>query len=155
MDVKFLFLMAILPSAAPLSFNFTGFNSSNVDITYKGDAAPMESVIQLTKLDTWRSGRAIYTRPVHLWDKSLGTLADFTTHFSFSIKKQSNVTPAEGFAFFIASLQYHVGIDVNSLVSRFWFNTTIRQSLQYEVDLKDYLSEWTTFGFASATGMYH
>ncbi|XVF01471.1 hypothetical protein REPUB_Repub04eG0092000 [Reevesia pubescens] len=35
-------------------------------------------------------------------------LLNFTTHFSFSIKAQNNVTPADGFAFFIASLQYHI-----------------------------------------------
>ncbi|MBA0782670.1 hypothetical protein Gotri_000520 [Gossypium trilobum] len=234
MDVRILFLMLILPWAASQSFNFTSFDTSNDNIRYKGDARPINSTIQLTNLDVWRSGHAIYAEPMHLWDKYTGNLAGFTTHFTFSIQAQTNITPADGLAFFVASLEYHVpdvpdgsgiglatgtllfnstenpfvavefdtyhndwdpennhvGIDINSVVSNKtieWYsggldgeiidvwisysasskilqvsftgfgedNTTIQQSLQYELDLRDYLSEWVTFGFASATGIYY
>ncbi|KAK8316658.1 hypothetical protein V6Z11_A13G054000, partial [Gossypium hirsutum] len=221
MDVRILFLMLILPWAASQSFNFTSFDTSNDNIRYKGDARPINSTIQLTNLDVWRSGHAIYTEPMHLWDKYTGNLAGFTTHFTFSIQAQTNITPADGLAFFVASLEYHVpdapdgsgiglatgtllfnstenpfvavefdtyhndwdpennhvGIDINSVVSNKtieWYsggldgeiidvwisynasskilqvsftgfgedNTTIQQSMQYELDLRDYLSEW-------------
>ncbi|XVE66635.1 hypothetical protein DITRI_Ditri08aG0094000 [Diplodiscus trichospermus] len=232
MDVSILFLMVIFPLAASQSFNFTSFDASNTQISYKGDATPIDSVIQLTKPDVWRSGHAIYYEPLHLWDKSSGSLADFTTHFSFSINALNNVTHADGLTFFIASLDYqipdvadgsgiglavgdrinnssdnpfvavefdtyhnvwdpendHVGIDINSLKSIStvtWYssvtdgklvdawidynssskilhvsftgfkgNTTIQQNLQYQIDFRDYLSEWATFGFSSATGVY-
>ncbi|KAK8259435.1 hypothetical protein V6Z11_D13G055400 [Gossypium hirsutum] len=234
MDVRILFLMLILPWAASQSFNFTSFDTSNDNIRYKGDARPINSTIQLTNLEVWRSGHAVYAEPMHLWDKYTGKLAGFTTHFTFSILAQTNITPADGLAFFVASLEYHVpdapdgsgiglatgtllfnstenpfvavefdtyhndwdpennhvGIDINSVVSNKtieWYsggldgeiidvwisynasskilqvsftgfgedNTTIQQSLQYELDLRDYLSEWVTFGFASATGIYY
>ncbi|XVE66637.1 hypothetical protein DITRI_Ditri08aG0094200 [Diplodiscus trichospermus] len=232
MDVRILFLMAIFPLAASQSFNFTSFDSSKIQVSYKGDATPIDSVIQLTKPDVWRSGHAISAKPMHLWDRSSGSLADFTTHFSFSINARNNVTHADGLAFFIASLDYqipdvpvgsgiglaignqiynstnnpfvavefdtyhndwdpendHVGIDINSLISIStvtWYssvmdgklmdawidynssskilhvsftgfkgNTTIQQNLQYPIDFRDYLSEWATFGFSSATGIY-
>ncbi|XWS39802.1 hypothetical protein CRYUN_Cryun18bG0085700 [Craigia yunnanensis] len=170
---------------------------------------------------------------MHLWDKSSGSLADFSTHFSFSINAKNNVTHADGLAFFITSLQYnisdvadgsgiglatgkqiynstenpfvavgfdtyhndwdpendHVGIDINSLASSAtitWYNsvmvgkmmdawinynsiskilhvsftgfkdnTIIQQILQYELDFRDYLSKWATFGFSSSTGVYY
>ncbi|XVF67312.1 hypothetical protein PTKIN_Ptkin10aG0110800 [Pterospermum kingtungense] len=208
MDVMILILIVVLfPSAASqLSFNFSRFDPSNLNISYKGDAIPINSVIQLTKLDVWRSGHALSAQPMHLWDKSTGSVADFTTHFSFCINALNNVTHADGLAFFIASADYHipdvadgsglglaignqiynsaenpfvavefdtyhnvwdpendhVGIDINSLVSEktvTWYryngNTTIQQNLQYEVDFRDYLSEWATFGFSSATGIYY
>ncbi|PPS12347.1 hypothetical protein GOBAR_AA08303 [Gossypium barbadense] len=221
MDVRILFLMLILPWAASQSFNFTSFDTSNDNIRYKGDARPINSTIQLTNLDVWRSGHAVYAEPMHLWDKYTGKLAGFTTHFTFSILAQTNITPADGLAFFVASLEYHVpdapdgsgiglatgtllfnstenpfvavefdtyhndwdpennhvGIDINSVVSNKtieWYsggldgeiidvwisynasskilqvsftgfgedNTTIQQSMQYELDLRDYLSEW-------------
>ncbi|OMO63472.1 hypothetical protein COLO4_32422 [Corchorus olitorius] len=221
-----------IPLAASQSFNFTNFDANNRNIIYKGDATATDSVIQLTKTDVWRSGHAIYFKPMHLWDKSSGSLADFTTHFSFSINAHNNVTHADGLAFFIASLQYHVpdvadgsgiglaagnyvinstenpfvavefdtyhnfwdpdndhvGININSLVSSktvTWYssvmdgksmdvwidynsssrllnvsftgfqgNVIIQQNIQYEVDFRDYLSEWANFGFSSATGIY-
>ncbi|PPD78353.1 hypothetical protein GOBAR_DD24717 [Gossypium barbadense] len=221
MDVRILFLMLILPWAASQSFNFTSFDTSNDNIRYKGDARPINSTIQLTNLEVWRSGHAVYAEPMHLWDKYTGKLAGFTTHFTFSILAQTNITPADGLAFFVASLEYHVpdapdgsgiglatgtllfnstenpfvavefdtyhndwdpennhvGIDINSVVSNKtieWYsggldgeiidvwisynasskilqvsftgfgedNTTIQQSMQYELDLRDYLSEW-------------
>ncbi|OMO85278.1 hypothetical protein CCACVL1_10296 [Corchorus capsularis] len=225
-------LIYSIPLAASQSFNFTSFDANNRNIIYKGDAIATDSVIQLTKTDVWRSGHAIYFKPMHLWDKSSGSLADFTTHFSFSINAHNNVTHADGLAFFIASLQYrvpdvadgsgiglaagnyiinstenpfvtvefdtyhnfwdpdndHVGININSLVSSktvTWYssvmdgkimdawidynssskllnvsftgfqdNATIQQNIHYEVDFRDYLSEWANFGFSSATGIY-
>ncbi|XWS54601.1 hypothetical protein CRYUN_Cryun10bG0102700 [Craigia yunnanensis] len=108
MDVSILFLIVIFPLAASLSFNFTSFDSSNLKKSYKGDATPIDSVIQLTKSDVWKSGHAIYAEPMHLWDRSSGSLADFTTHFSFSINAQNNVTHADGLSSFIASLQYQI-----------------------------------------------
>ncbi|XVF67309.1 hypothetical protein PTKIN_Ptkin10aG0110500 [Pterospermum kingtungense] len=108
MDVSILLLLVIFPLAASQSFNFTSFDSGDPKISYKGDATPIGSVIQLTKPDVWRSGHAMSVEPMHLWDKTSGSLADFTTHFSFSINAQNNATHADGLAFFIASLDYHI-----------------------------------------------
>ncbi|OMO63471.1 hypothetical protein COLO4_32421 [Corchorus olitorius] len=103
-----IFILIVIPLAASQSFNFTSFDANNRNISYKGDATPTDSVIQLNKADVFRKGHAIYHEPMHLWDKPSGSLADFTTHFSFSINAHNNTTHADGLAFFIASRQYRI-----------------------------------------------
>ncbi|XWS54605.1 hypothetical protein CRYUN_Cryun10bG0103100 [Craigia yunnanensis] len=49
-------------------------------------------------------GRAVYYKPMHLWDNSSGNLllADFSTQFSIVIDSQKNCSHGDGFAFFLA-----------------------------------------------------
>ncbi|KAK8476561.1 hypothetical protein V6N13_149462 [Hibiscus sabdariffa] len=94
-----------------INFSFTGFNTSTPAILYEADAVSSGNAIQLTinqvnnGLDD-SVGRAIYYKPMHLWDNSSGSpvVADFTTRFSFSIYSlnQSSGYRGDGFAFFLA-----------------------------------------------------
>ncbi|KAF2320617.1 hypothetical protein GH714_029074 [Hevea brasiliensis] len=233
--IIFLFLLNF--HVTPLSFNFTSFDPSNQDIKCEGDAASLDSVLQLNKYEVEQTGHATYGELLHLWDKASGNLADFTTNFTFSIDSQYNEKYADGFAFFLAPPQFripdvqggggggglglaygnqtlnstdnpfvavefdtyinifdkeeaeHVGINVNSLVSsksgRFFSNvmqggmmnaqisynsssqnlcvyyTGVENSISYqrelccEIDLREYLPEWVSFGFSAATGKYY
>ncbi|XP_059447578.1 L-type lectin-domain containing receptor kinase IX.1-like [Corylus avellana] len=88
-----------------LSFNFTSFlPSDDKNITCEGSATTNDQVIQLTggirasKL----IGRATYSSPMHLWDKTSRNLTDFTTHFIFAIDSQNKTNYGDGLAFFLA-----------------------------------------------------
>ncbi|KAL4628917.1 hypothetical protein ACB092_05G271900 [Castanea dentata] len=86
-----------------ISFNFTGFSSSDSNITYERAFAENQ-VIQLTgnRLTFELVGRATYFKPMKLWDKDSGNLTDFTTHFSFAIDSQKRTEYGDGIAFFLA-----------------------------------------------------
>ncbi|TYJ40551.1 hypothetical protein E1A91_A04G148200v1 [Gossypium mustelinum] len=80
-------------------------------IQFEADTTASSGQIQLTtnqrnKPLNGSVGRATYYQPMHLWDNSLGKprLADFTTHFSFSIDSlnKSSGDRGDGFAFFLA-----------------------------------------------------
>ncbi|OAY39437.1 L-type lectin-domain containing receptor kinase IX.1 [Manihot esculenta] len=93
-------------SAAALSFNFSSFRPNHSEIYTEKDAFISRTGIELTKnqrdMDPEGSvGRATYTKPFHLWDKASGTLANFTTHFSFIIASNEN-NYGYGLAFFLA-----------------------------------------------------
>ncbi|KAL7199732.1 hypothetical protein ACSBR2_021940 [Camellia fascicularis] len=142
----FFFLFLLVPCTAQISFNFTSFNRDINHINCTGDAKSSDPVIQLTlilnKPMTESTGRATYFKPMHLWDKATGALADFNTHFSFVINSLNQTPYADGMAFFFASVGFpipsvqegrvefdtfinnewdppfeHVGININSLVS--------------------------------------
>ncbi|KAL8541738.1 hypothetical protein ACS0TY_002845 [Phlomoides rotata] len=104
-----LFLFPIIVSS--LSFNFSSFETSdmNVNISAQGGAyISQEEGLQLTTTDESRiltsngTGRAIYVKPFHLWDKSSGNLTDFDTQFSFVIQSFKDNCSADGLAFFLA-----------------------------------------------------
>ncbi|KAI3407741.1 Protein kinase domain-containing protein [Psidium guajava] len=87
-----------------MSFNFQAFDGR---IVPEGDASLSPSRVQLTVSDRNRNlnssaGRATYHAPMHLWDKSSGNVADFTTQFSFVIDSEHNWTHADGLTFFLA-----------------------------------------------------
>ncbi|KAL1176348.1 hypothetical protein V6Z11_A04G152800 [Gossypium hirsutum] len=80
-------------------------------IEFEADTTTSGRQIQLTtnqrnKALNGSVGRATYYQPMHLWDNSSGNprLADFTTHFSFSIDSlnKSSGDRGDGFAFFLA-----------------------------------------------------
>ncbi|KAF2320606.1 hypothetical protein GH714_028964 [Hevea brasiliensis] len=103
-----IFLFLINFHVTPLSFNFTSFYPSNQDIKCEGDAASLDSVLQLNKYEVEQTGHATYGELLHLWDKASGNLADFTTNFTFSIDSQYNEKYADGFAFFLAPPQFRI-----------------------------------------------
>ncbi|KAJ0829302.1 putative protein kinase RLK-Pelle-L-LEC family [Helianthus annuus] len=104
--ILFLLFLA-LPSWAKLSFNFTSFSPNNHDLNYSGDAAPSSPVIQLTRNQQDQemhssTGRVTYHKLFHLWDKSSGELADFTTRFTFIINAGDQAMYGDGIAFYLA-----------------------------------------------------
>ncbi|KAK2965947.1 hypothetical protein RJ640_009865 [Escallonia rubra] len=234
--IPFIFFL-ILPWVFGFYFNLStiGTDDANRFINTSGDAYITSEGIQVTPNDRnmalgGKTGRATYVQPLHLWDKTSGNLADFTTHFSFVIDSSGNYSYADGLAFFLAPINSsvtrneggsglglasgnrtsnssgnqfvavefdtfpndwdpsmtHVGININSMKSvttaPWWnnitqgkendawisYNSSLRSlgvvftgfssdniqqgSLNYVVDLRDYLPEWVTFGFSAATG---
>ncbi|CAL5438486.1 unnamed protein product [Camellia sinensis] len=106
------FLFLLVPCTAQISFNFTSFNRDINHINYTGDALSSDPVIQLTLISnkpmTTSIGRATYFKPMHLWDKATGALADFNTHFSFVINSLNQTPYADGIAFFLAPVGFPI-----------------------------------------------
>ncbi|KAM1118530.1 hypothetical protein ACFX15_042043 [Malus domestica] len=115
----FIIINCFLPLtfAHPLSFNITHFypGTKNDTISYGGDAVPSSSgVIELNIVtELFRTGRATYARPVHLWDKAKGTLSDFTTNFYFTIDTLNNTNFGDGLVFFLAPVHFPIPPDSN------------------------------------------
>ncbi|KAK8280101.1 hypothetical protein V6Z12_D09G154200, partial [Gossypium hirsutum] len=55
-----------------------------------------------------RVGWATYTEPIRIWDSSTLPLADFTAHFSFTINTRNVSNYGNGFAFFLAPVDYQI-----------------------------------------------
>ncbi|KAL1296346.1 L-type lectin-domain containing receptor kinase IX.1-like [Arachis hypogaea] len=110
-----LLLLTLFPSNVhPLNFNITNFSdveSASKDMAYEGDAKVANGFIELNRYDYYRTGRAVYSQPLHLWDSSAKILTDFTTSFRFTIQgPESNSSDynvlADGFAFHMAPLSF-------------------------------------------------
>ncbi|XP_038681016.1 L-type lectin-domain containing receptor kinase IX.1-like [Tripterygium wilfordii] len=106
--VIFFFLLVFLPPTTSLSFNYSSFEPDTYEIRCEGNATIVDSVIQLTPNQGQTTGHATHVEPMHLWDKASGSLADFTTHFTFSINALNNDKHGDGLALFIAPLTYHM-----------------------------------------------
>ncbi|XP_021803884.1 anti-H(O) lectin 1-like, partial [Prunus avium] len=126
----FIFINLFLPFAVhPLSFHLrqSDFTSTN-NITYEG-AANISStgVIELNTIsEHFLVGRATYDEALHLWDSIKGSLADFTTNFTFIVDTLNSSTKlGDGFAFFLAPV--HFPIPPNSAGAHLGlFNSTTR-----------------------------
>uniref|UniRef100_Q7M1M1 Agglutinin WBA1 n=1 Tax=Psophocarpus tetragonolobus TaxID=3891 RepID=Q7M1M1_PSOTE len=99
-----------------ISFNFNQFHQNEEQLKLQRDARiSSNGVLQLTKVvngvPKWQStGRALYAKPVQIWDSTTGNVASFETRFSFSIPQPfPRPTPADGLVFFIAPLNTITG----------------------------------------------
>ncbi|ESW33065.1 hypothetical protein PHAVU_001G040300 [Phaseolus vulgaris] len=111
----FVLLLALHPpflkTVESLNFNITNFNDpeSEKTMAYVGDGQATNGTIQLNIVDyLFRVGRALYAKPLHLWDASSSVLTDFTTRFTFTIDRATNGTYADGFAFYMAPHGYQI-----------------------------------------------
>ncbi|KAE8008306.1 hypothetical protein FH972_004828 [Carpinus fangiana] len=123
MMLTIIFLFLIIPSASQLSFNYPDFSQTNNGaITMAGNATISGSLIQLTPnaVDNW--GRATYSETMHLWEKSTGKVASFTTSFSFIISSEGADRYSDGIIFFLSSPNFPTPIPTDGsgigLVSR-------------------------------------
>ncbi|CAN6582832.1 unnamed protein product [Malus baccata var. baccata] len=98
----------LAPFAHPLSFKITQFDQTTKNISYAGDASWVSRAIQLNEQIPWMVGQATYTEPLHLWDSSTGSLADFTTHFAFVVDTGNNSIYSDGFAFFLGPVGHSI-----------------------------------------------
>ncbi|XP_061994750.1 L-type lectin-domain containing receptor kinase IX.1-like [Rosa rugosa] len=122
----FTFINFVLPFSHPLSFSISRFEPGAKNIHYDGDAAPSSfGVIELNPIDSFRVGRATYAKPLHLWDK--GSLADFTSNFSFTVDTFNNSLGyfADGLVFFLAPVDYPIPPNSNGS-NLGLFNSTTR-----------------------------
>ncbi|BAT82461.1 hypothetical protein VIGAN_03248100 [Vigna angularis var. angularis] len=117
MVTTFVLLLVLHPpflkTVESLNFNITNFNDpeSERNMAYIGDGKARNGSVELNIVDyLFRVGRALYAKPLHLWDQSSGVLTDFTTRFTFTIDrdKNKNGTYADGFAFYIAPHGYPI-----------------------------------------------
>ena len=122
--VKFLiaFLLPQHHSAQPsplaayetVSFSFSLFNEDDPSIVLLSNASISDGVLRLTNTDQLGKpvphsvGRAVHITPIHLWDKTSGELADFSSGFSFVVNPNGSTLHADGFAFFLAPADLHL-----------------------------------------------
>ncbi|KAF2296530.1 hypothetical protein GH714_040542 [Hevea brasiliensis] len=143
------------------SFSFNQFTpDKKLDIKLEGDAYISSSIIELTKdMEVLSSnlsvGRATYGRPMHLWDKASGNLADFATHFSFVIFSHNSDKKGSGFTFFLApngsQLQPLSGGSHLGLLSR-QNSSTVPSFVAVEFDTR-HSSKWDPEGVKEHIGI--
>ncbi|KAL6130993.1 hypothetical protein ACLB2K_069371 [Fragaria x ananassa] len=101
--------------AHPLSFTIDQFDESANGVVFEGDAKFSSGVIELNPGTYFDVGHATYAEPLHLYDTATGSLADFTTHFTFKVDYgtlNEGWKFSDGIAFFLAPVGY--GIPPNS-----------------------------------------
>ncbi|KAF5179190.1 L-type lectin-domain containing receptor kinase IX.1 [Thalictrum thalictroides] len=104
----FLTFFLLQPSDS-LKFKLPRFDPNSKEILYEGDAVPTVGAIEFNKVNyLCRVGRATYAERAHIWDSDSGTLADFTTHFSFFIDTQGAKSYGHGLAFFLAPVGFQI-----------------------------------------------
>ncbi|XP_030443383.2 L-type lectin-domain containing receptor kinase IX.1-like [Syzygium oleosum] len=92
-------------SSQGIDFSFQTFNDSIIQ--RQGDATyDTSSFIQITeanrdKILSSSVGWATYHKPMRLWDKATGNVADFTTQFTFVINSLGESSFADGLTFFL------------------------------------------------------
>ncbi|CAL0332927.1 unnamed protein product [Lupinus luteus] len=91
-----------------LSFTYGDFDQDELDLIFQGDAKVTSTkVLQLTKTNSEgvpqerTFGRALYSAPLRLWQKSTGRLSGFESTINFVLTSPTTI-PGDGFAFFIA-----------------------------------------------------
>jgi len=97
-----------------VSFTILEFEKENPDIFLRGDASISGGILKLTKTDQTGEplqksiGRATHLTPIHIWDKTSGKLADFSTHFFFFVNTNGSELHGDGFAFYMGPLHFEV-----------------------------------------------
>ncbi|KAK3019461.1 hypothetical protein RJ639_005145 [Escallonia herrerae] len=137
--------------------------ANNNSFSTQQDARITDQGILLTRAD-YSFGRATYAEPLHLWDNASGSLADFTTHFSFIVYASNASFFADGFAFFMAPVVSRIPVEAegsglalanpaeNSSANHFF--AVEFDNFQNEWDVPLPHVEMVSFGFSSGTGQY-
>nr|XP_043629393.1 L-type lectin-domain containing receptor kinase IX.1-like [Erigeron canadensis] len=128
----------LIYSAASITINLTniGPEIQNHEIVTQGDGAYIsDEGIQLTPNRSNKAGRATYFRPLHLWDRTSGELASFTTNFTFVIDSQGRSYYGDGLTFFLAqnNSDIYIGGSMGLPVNGSTINTT-KQFVAVEFD---------------------
>ncbi|KAG4917248.1 hypothetical protein AAZX31_02G012100 [Glycine max] len=107
-------------SAETVSFSWNKFVPKQPNMILQGDAIVTSSgKLQLNKVDENGTpkpsslGRALYSTPIHIWDKETGSVASFAASFNFTFYAPDTKRLADGLAFFLAPIdtkpQTHAG----------------------------------------------
>ncbi|XP_060674858.1 L-type lectin-domain containing receptor kinase IX.1-like [Ziziphus jujuba] len=137
--IFFFFVILLFPFADSIQFQISRFDSNQENILYQGDAAPSVGAVELNSKYNYlcRVGWATYAESVPLWDSETGKLADFTTHFSFTINTLGVPHYGHGFSFFLAPVGFQ--IPPNSAGGFLGlFNTTTSDSLRNQIVLVEF-----------------
>ncbi|PIN02264.1 Serine/threonine protein kinase [Handroanthus impetiginosus] len=104
-----IFLVFLIPSSDSVNFRVSRFSPEVTVILLKGDAVNYVGELQFNMVNyVCRVGQIIYNGRVPLWGSKPGKLADFTTHFSFTIDTQNRTTYGNGIAFFLAPVGFQI-----------------------------------------------
>uniref|UniRef100_A0A7N0TN44 non-specific serine/threonine protein kinase n=1 Tax=Kalanchoe fedtschenkoi TaxID=63787 RepID=A0A7N0TN44_KALFE len=140
-----LFCLCFIPSTSSLTFNITDFSQSVGKFRF-GDGgdffnnASIESGrLVVTKMVNWTTGRATYTDSVRLWDAASGSLADFSTRFTFLIDSSGAEPYSDGLAFFLAPLDFPLpdtqeGSGLGLVSGQYLANSSLHPFLAVEFD---------------------
>ncbi|KAE8727290.1 heme-binding-like protein [Hibiscus syriacus] len=131
--IFFHFKVLALEQISSFSFNNFGKDPNfESTIALYGDAhvANGGSVIELTNSVKWSAGRAMYKKPIKLFEGKARNFASFSNYFSFSMSHENgnglafvmvhrtfDVNVLNNSSFGVSFNGSHVGIDVGSLVS--------------------------------------
>ncbi|KAA8536373.1 hypothetical protein F0562_028851 [Nyssa sinensis] len=159
-------LCIIIPPATPLNFRFPSITTElNADIRTYRDADISDEGLQLTPEQIWRSGRATYKEPLHLWDKASGKLTDFDTSFSFIINSEGRQSYADGLAFFLVPNGFQIEV-ASAYCLGFQLikvsTSTLCVPMPQKIGRLIFLMakkielglEWVDVGFSASTGLY-
>ncbi|CAL5211070.1 unnamed protein product [Lathyrus oleraceus] len=89
-------------STETTSFLITKFSPDQQNLIFQGDGYTTKEKLTLTKAVKNTVGRALYSSPIHIWDRETGNVANFVTSFTFVINAPNSYNVADGFTFFIA-----------------------------------------------------
>jgi len=101
-----------LSLAETIAFTLTQFEVENPNLFTLGDVSFPGGILSLTKTDQngnpllKSTGRAQHLTAIHIWDKSSGKLADFSTGFSFIVNTTDPEIHGDGFTFFLGPLSF-------------------------------------------------
>ncbi|XP_028754612.1 L-type lectin-domain containing receptor kinase IX.1-like [Neltuma alba] len=93
-----------------LYFKKVGFDTNDADILYMGSAGSRVGTVRFNIYEkyTCQVGWAIYARRVKLWDSSTGRIADFTSHYTFTIDNEGKTIYGHGLCFFLAPFGFEI-----------------------------------------------
>ncbi|PIN24242.1 Serine/threonine protein kinase [Handroanthus impetiginosus] len=108
-----IFLVSLIPFSHSVKFEVPMSNdvAALQLVRLDGDAEISNGKIELNKLDIYRVGQIIYNGKVPIWDSNFGKLADFTTHFSFTIDTKNRSDHGDGIAFFLAPVGFRAPLN--------------------------------------------
>ncbi|KAL3637756.1 hypothetical protein CASFOL_018204 [Castilleja foliolosa] len=121
------------PLTTSLSFDVTRFSPDVTVVLLEGDAVDSVGELELNMVNyLCRVGQVIYNGQVPLYDPTSGKLADFSTHFTFTLDTQNRSSYGNGLAFFLAPVGFQ--IPPNSAGGFLGlFNTTTTDSSQTQI----------------------
>ncbi|XP_021726633.1 L-type lectin-domain containing receptor kinase IX.1-like [Chenopodium quinoa] len=103
-----LLLLSNLRIITSPSFNYSRFDS-NSNLHFQGNAENSLGKIEFNYVShKERVGIVTYGENVRLWDKSLGKIAEFSTHFTFVVDTFKAPRYGHGFTFFIAPVGFKI-----------------------------------------------
>ncbi|KAL6512954.1 hypothetical protein OROHE_019744 [Orobanche hederae] len=131
--ISLLFLSLNIPFSHQLNFQVSSFSPDTTTIILQGDAVPSVGELELNTVNYLsRVGQVIYNGRVPLYSSVSGKLADFATHFTFTVDTQNRSSYGSGLAFFIAPSGFQ--IPPNSAGGFLGlFNTTTTDSAQTQI----------------------
>ncbi|XP_009772390.1 L-type lectin-domain containing receptor kinase IX.1-like [Nicotiana sylvestris] len=136
----------LIPFVNSVYFKIPRFGPDVTDILYEGDAVASVGEIEFNKFTyLCRVAHAIYKEKVPIWDPDSTKLADFSTHFSFTIDTLNSSLYGHGIAFFLAPVGFQIPPNSDGGFLGL-FNTTTSDSAQNQIVVVEFDSfsnpEW-------------